>query len=74
MQQLMHVQHNALAVDLRNPQHLFVGADIGIWHSADSGATWEPFSHGLPDAAVLDLKQHPVTGALYAATHRPRRL
>lgn len=68
-QQLMQVQHNALAVDQRNPQHLFVGADIGIWHSADGGATWEPFSRGLPDAAVLDLKQHPVTGALYAATH-----
>lgn len=69
LQQLMHVQHNALVVDQRNPQHLFVGADIGIWHSADSGATWEPFSRGLPDSAVLDLKQHPVTGALYAATH-----
>lgn len=69
LQQLMQVQHNALVVDQRNPQHLFVGADIGIWHSANSGATWEPFSRGLPDTAVLDLKQHPVTGALYAATH-----
>lgn len=68
-QQLMNVQHNALVIDQRNPRHLFVGADIGIWHSADGGATWEPFSRGLPDAAVLDLKQHPVSGALYAATH-----
>lgn len=69
LQRLMNVQHNALVVDQRNPDHLFVGADIGIWHSADRGATWEPFSRGLPDTAVLDLKQHPVTGALYAATH-----
>lgn len=68
-QQLMNVQHNALVIDQRNSTHLFVGADIGIWHSADGGGTWEPFSRGLPDAAVLDLKQHPVTGALYAATH-----
>lgn len=67
--QLMNVQHNALVVDRWNPHHLFVGADIGIWHSHDSGATWEPFSRGLPDAAVVDLKQHPVSGALYAATH-----
>lgn len=67
--QLMNVQHNALVVDQWNPRHLFVGADIGIWHSNDSGATWEPFSRGLPDAAVVDLKQHLVSGALYAATH-----
>ncbi|MEZ4870192.1 MAG: LysM peptidoglycan-binding domain-containing protein [Caldilineaceae bacterium] len=66
---LMHVQHNTLVMDRWNPDHLFVGADIGIWHSADGGATWEPFSRGLPDSAVLDLKQHPITGMLYAATH-----
>lgn len=66
---LMNVQHNAIAAAQENPQHLFVGADIGIWHSADAGNTWHPFSRGLPDAAVLDLQQHPVSGALYAATH-----
>jgi len=67
--QLMNVQHNTIVVDSRNPDHLFAGADIGIWHSADRGATWKPFSRGLPDAAVLDLKQHRESGALYAATH-----
>lgn len=68
-QQLLQVQHNAIVVDQRNPRHLFVGADIGIWHSSDGGATWNPFSSGLPDAAVVDLKQHPASGTLYAATH-----
>ncbi len=67
--QLMNVQHNSIVVDSRNPEHLFVGADIGIWHSGDRGETWAPFSRGLPDAAVLDIKQHGVSGALYAATH-----
>jgi LysM domain len=69
LQQLMNVQHNALVVDQWDPNHLFVGADIGIWHSGDGGATWEPFSRGLPDTAVLDLKQHPISGTIYAATH-----
>lgn len=66
---LIDVEHNALAVDPRAPQNLYAGADIGVWHSGDAGATWKPMSNGLPDAPVFDLQIHPTRPLLRAATH-----
>lgn len=66
---LLDIQHNAIAVDPANPQHLYVGADIGCWRSTDGGATWAVFSEGLPDASVLDLALHDPRRLLRAATH-----
>jgi hypothetical protein len=66
---LLDVQHNALAVDPVDPAHIYAGADIGIWHSPDGGTTWQVFSDGLPDAAVLDLKLHNPRRLLRASTH-----
>lgn len=66
---LMDVQHNAIVCDTEHPGHLYVGADIGVWRSTDSGATWEPFVNGLPDAAVVDLKIFAPTRVLLAATY-----
>lgn len=66
---LLDVEHNALVVDRAAAQHLYVGADIGVWHSTDGGATWEPLSNGLPDAPVFDLQIHPTQRLLRAATH-----
>ena len=66
---LLDVQHNVLAVDPKNPGHLYVGADIGVWRSTDSGATWQPFVNGLPDAAVVDLKIFGPARVLLASTH-----
>lgn len=66
---LLDVQHNALAVDPANPAQVYAGADIGVWRSVDGGATWQVFSDGLPDAAVLDLKLHNPRQLLRASTH-----
>lgn len=66
---LLNVQHNAIVVDPNHTNHLYIGADIGVWRSTDSGATWSVFSNGLPDAAVLDLKLHNGRRLLWAATH-----
>ena len=66
---LQDVQANAIVVDPQDPNHLWVGADIGVWHSADAGVTWEPFSEGLPDAGVFDLQLHAVRRLLRASTH-----
>jgi hypothetical protein len=66
---LLDVEHNALAVDRADPQTLFVGADIGVWRSRDSGRTWAPVQNGLPDAPVFDLQVHPTQRLLRAATH-----
>jgi hypothetical protein len=66
---LLDVEHNALVVDAASPQNLYVGADIGVWHSADAGATWTPLQNGLPDAPVFDLQIHSTQRLLRAATH-----
>jgi photosystem II stability/assembly factor-like uncharacterized protein len=66
---LLDVEHNALVVDRQSPQNLYVGADIGVWHSPDKGATWEPLPNGLPDAPVFDLQIHPTRRLLRASTH-----
>ncbi len=66
---LLDVQANAIVADPANPAHLYVGADIGVWHSADGGANWAPFSQGLPDAAVTDLALHDPRRLLRAATY-----
>ena len=66
---LLNIEHNALAVDRQSPNHIYAGADIGVWHSADGGRTWELFQNGLPDAPVFDLQIHPTQRLLRAATH-----
>lgn len=66
---LLDTQHNALVVDPASNADLYVGADIGVWHSADSGATWNPLSPNLPDAAVLELDFHAPSRLLRATTH-----
>jgi hypothetical protein len=66
---LLNVQANAIVVDPADPAHLYVGTDIGVWRSTDGGLTWEPFSEGLPDAAVTDMVIHHRSRLLRAATH-----
>jgi hypothetical protein len=66
---LLGVEHNAISVDPRSPNHVYVGADIGVWHSADGGLNWDIFQNGLPDAPVFDLQIHPTQRLLRVATH-----
>jgi len=66
---LLDVEHNALVVDPTAPQNLYVGEDIGVWHSPDGGANWAPLQNGLPDAPVFDLQLHPSQRLLRAATY-----
>jgi hypothetical protein len=66
---LLDVEHNAIAVDRAAPDNVYVGADIGVWHSSDRGANWEPLPNGLPDAPVFDVQIHPTRRLLRASTH-----
>jgi hypothetical protein len=66
---LLDVEHNALVVDRTAPENIYVGADIGAWHSADAGLNWHPLANGLPGAPVFDLQIHPTQRLLRAATH-----
>jgi photosystem II stability/assembly factor-like uncharacterized protein len=60
---------NALLVDPTAPNTMYVGTDVGVWTTTDGGANWNPFSDGLPNVAVYDLKLHAPTRLLRAATH-----
>jgi photosystem II stability/assembly factor-like uncharacterized protein len=66
---LLDVEHNTIVVDPQAPANVYVGADIGVWHSADSGQTWNPLPNGLPEAPVFDLQIHPTRRLLRATTH-----
>ncbi|KUZ74811.1 hypothetical protein WI37_20760 [Burkholderia ubonensis] len=66
---LLDVEHGAIAVDPTTPTTLYVGSDVGVWSSSDSGANWSVLSSGLPDAAVLDLQIHQASRMLRASLH-----
>ena len=66
---LLDIQTTAIVVDPANPAHLYVGADLGVWRSTDSGNNWVLYSEGLPDAGVTDLLLHNPRRILRAATH-----
>ena len=66
---LLDIEHNALALDWTAPNNLYVGADIGVWHSDDAGLNWKPFRNGLPECPVFDLQIHPTQRLLRAALH-----
>ncbi|KAA0254318.1 PKD domain-containing protein [Acidobacteria bacterium ACD] len=59
----------SIAVDPSDPAGLFVGTDVGVFRSTNGGVTWTSFSQGLPNAAVNEVKFHPVTGDLWASTY-----
>lgn len=66
---LPRVPVNAIAVDPRNNNHVFVGTDVGVFVSLDAGTFWFPFNDGLALSPVVDLKIHRTTHNLIAATH-----
>jgi hypothetical protein len=61
---------NAVAIDPLDGQRIFVGTDIGVYASADGGATFEPFMAGLPlGMVVTDLEISAEPHVLIAATY-----
>lgn len=60
---------NALILSPTTPTTMYAGTDIGIFRTTDNGVNWFPFSDGLPNTAIYDLKFHAPTQLLRAATH-----
>jgi hypothetical protein len=59
---------NAIEIDSRNANRLWVAMDLGISQSLDAGASWADFSNGLPNCYVGDLSFHPHAWVLRAGT------
>jgi len=59
---------NAIEIDARNGNRLWVAMDLGISQSLDAGASWADFSNGLPNCYVGDLSFHPHAWVLRAGT------
>jgi photosystem II stability/assembly factor-like uncharacterized protein len=55
--------------DLRNPDLLFAGSEVGLYFSIDRGKNWSRFMNGLPTVPVHDLLIHPRDNDLIAGTH-----
>ena len=71
---LPDVPANALLIAPQNPREMYVGTDIGVYRSLDAGATWQPYSAGLPRVPIFDLAFQAAAratgrGPLRAATH-----
>ena len=63
------VPTNGLVVDPSDPSVVYAGTDIGVFRSADAGATWVPFSNGLPRVAVFEIVFQASRRVLKIATH-----
>jgi hypothetical protein len=61
---------NSLAVDPAQPNNVYAATDIGVYASTTGGASWFPYSEGLPRVAVFDIAfQNATTRVLRIATH-----
>ncbi len=63
------VPTNGLVIDPANAQTIYAGTDIGVFRSIDGGASWTPFSFGLPRVSVFEIVFQPTSRVLKIATH-----
>ena len=52
---LPDVPVNAMVIDPVVSTRLWVGTDVGVYRSEDGGASWFPYTTGMPVAAVFDM-------------------
>ena len=60
---------NAVLFDPENPDGIYIGTDLGVFHSPRGGDRWDMLADGFPTVAVFDLADRPGRGRLVAATH-----
>ncbi len=45
----------SICVDPENPTDIYVGTDLGVYRSTNTGAQWEPWFEGMPHAMITDV-------------------
>ena len=60
---------NAIIYDPTDLEGVFIGTDLGVFHSAGGGDDWSRLDDELPTVAVYDLATWPGTSRLVAGTH-----
>ncbi len=65
---LPNVPVNTLTLIPRS-KDLYIGTDLGVFRSINTGAAWVPFMEGFPNVAVFSLAFNDRTRKLVAATH-----
>ncbi|WP_259384421.1 hypothetical protein [Bacillus thuringiensis] len=71
----LDIPAHAVIVDPSHQEIVYIGTDAGCWKGTRSLSgstntwTWNPFSQGLPEAAITNLAFHERTRLLRAATH-----
>lgn len=67
--QLPDIPVNALVIDPLAATTMYIGTDVGVFRTTDGGTTWIPFSDGLPNCAVFDIRLYQPGRLLRAAMH-----
>ncbi|MDX1702059.1 MAG: T9SS type A sorting domain-containing protein, partial [Melioribacteraceae bacterium] len=60
---------NAFEIDRNNRNILYLGNDVGVFISYNSGQSWEILADDLPIVVVNDMKIHPTDNYLAIGTH-----
>lgn len=66
---LPDVPTNSILIDPLQPNHLYVGNDLGVWLSKDAGASWEVYSADAPQAMLAMHLSISADRKLRVATH-----
>lgn len=67
--QLPDIPVYALAIEPADANTMYIGTDIGVFRTINGGSSWAPFSSGLPNAPVFDLRLHAPARLLRLGTH-----
>lgn len=67
----VNIPFNAMAMDPKKTNVLYVGTDIGVFVSTNTGVSWihQGPEVQMPNVAVFDVKVQPNSGRVFAFTH-----
>lgn len=73
--ELPPVPINAIVIDDKSPNQIYIGTDIGVFRTSNKGKSWIRFSENLPVCVVYDMRlsTYPQTSHLTSSTDSQAR-